>query len=112
LAFINKEHVNLLKESAVFDEKLFKRIQFLYTPVRSTPNVGVWDLVGQNFGSLETNCGVWVEEDFRDQFLFCGGLQGILPLLNLIKNRITSHDQGQKLLQRYLEIISCAIKNN
>ena len=110
MAFINKEHVNLLKESAVFDEKLFKRIQFLYTPVRSTPNVGVWDLVGQNFGSLETNCGVWVEEDFRDQFLFCGGLQGILPLLNLIKNRITSHDQGQKLLQRYLEIISCAIK--
>lgn len=60
----------MLNESAIFDSKLLNRIEILYTPVRSTPNVGVWDLIGNNFGSLETNSGVWVEEDFRDQFLF------------------------------------------
>lgn len=60
----------MLNESAIFDTKLLSRIELLYTPVRSTPNVGVWDLIGNNFGSLETNSGIWVEEDFRDQFLF------------------------------------------
>lgn len=105
-----KEHVNMINESAVFDSKLLSRIELLYTPVRSTPNVGVWDLIGNNFGSLEINSGIWVEEDYQDQFLFCGGLKGLLPLLNLIKNRISSKEQGQKLLHRYLEMMCIAIQ--
>lgn len=101
----------MLNESAIFETKLLSRIELLYTPVRSTPNVGVWDLIGNNFGSLETNSGIWVEEDFRDQFLFCGGLNGLLPLLNLLKNRIHSKEQGMKLLHRYLEIISLTLRS-
>ena len=104
-----KEHANMLNESAIFDEKLIKRIEFLYTPVRSTPNVGVWDLVNQYFGSLGANCGVWVEEDFKDQFSFCGGLEGILPILNLIRNRVTCNNHGKMLLQRYLELVCQSI---
>lgn len=106
-----KDHVNMLNESAIFEPKLLSRVELLYTPVRSTPNVGVWDLIGTHFGSLEINSGIWVEEDFKDQFLFCGGLNGLLPVLNLIKNRIHSKEHGQKLLHRYLEVISQCIQS-
>jgi hypothetical protein len=100
----------MLNESAIFEDKLMTRVELLYTPVRSTPNVGVWDLIGNNFGSLFSNSGIWVEEDFTDQFMFCGGLHGLLPLMNLIKNRVENKDQGQKLLHRYLEVVSLSIR--
>lgn len=105
-----RDQVNTLNESYIFEDKLISRIELLYTPVRSTPNVGVWDLIGNNFGSLESNSGIWVEEDYNDQFQFCGGINGLLPLLNLIKNRVTHKGQGQRLLHRYLELISMTLQ--
>lgn len=62
--------VNSLNESSIFDSKVISRIELVYTPVRSTPNVGVWDLIGNHFGTLEANSGIWVEDDFKDQFEF------------------------------------------
>lgn len=104
-----KDHLTSLSDSPVFDDKLIVRILLLYTPIRSTPNVGVWDVIGNNFGSLESNSGIWVTEDFQDQLLFCGGMYGLLPLLNLIKNCVQDKEQGQKLLHRYLEILVLAL---
>lgn len=106
-----KEHVNNLNECTVLDSKMLAKVMLLYTPVRSTPNVGVWDLVGTIFGSLEANSGIFVFEDFQDQLLFSGSINGLLPLLNLIKNRIDNKEQGLKLLHKFLEIISIAIQS-
>ena len=103
--------MNSINSSSIFDNKLLSRILLLYTPVRSTPNVGVWDLIGNNYGTLENNSGVFVFEDFQDQLLFWGGLNGILPIMNIIKNRIHSAEQGQRLIHRYLEIVTWAIKS-
>ena len=105
-----KEQANSINSLSVFEGKLLSRILLLYTPVRSTPNVGVWDLIGNNYGTLENNTGVIALEDFHDQLLYWGGLNGLLPILNIIKNRILWVEQGQRLLHRYLEIVSWAIK--
>lgn len=106
-----KKNLNELKDCKVLNDKLLSKIMLLYSPVRATPNVGVWDLIGNHFGSLESNSGVWVYEDYKDQLLFCGSLNGLLPLMNLIKNRIDKKEHGVELLHKYLEVVSKSLKS-
>ena len=116
LGLFLKSHLNNLNECKIFDAKMLSKIMLLYTPVRATPNVGIWDLVGNHFGSLEPNSGVWVSEDYKDQLLFSGSLDGLLPIMNIITNnyangQITNKNHGIELVHKYLEVISKSLRS-
>lgn len=93
-----------LKEDKVRD-KLFS----LFVPSR-THKMGNSDDIYVDFSSITNKgklgplAGVFSQETQKNQFLFCGELKALLPVMTLFKN-IQDIELGRKIFQKFLDII-------
>lgn len=93
-----------LKEDKIID-KLFS----VFVPCRSQKS-STGDDIYIEFSNATNNAklgpltGVFSQDTQKNQFLFCGELKGLLPIMTLFKN-VKDVELGQKTFQKFLDII-------
>jgi hypothetical protein len=90
------------------EDKIKDKILGLYLPSRAI-KIGQSDIYIEfcnihTKAKLSSIAGVFSQDTQKNQFLFCGGVKALLPIMMLFKN-ISDVELGRKTFQKFLDII-------
>jgi len=91
------------------DDKIKEKLFSVFVPSRAQRNACNSDIYVEfsnstNKGRLGPLSGVFCQDKQKNQFLFCGELKALLPIMPLFQN-IRDINQGQKTFQKFLDVI-------
>ena len=86
------------------------RLLLFYNPVRTTPNILAIDSASAFYGDIQSNSGVWVHSERLDTLEQCGGVSGLVPMVNLLRFIEADEEKGKALFTKLLKLINAGFE--